>query len=142
MTSERNGEQQTLDWQETTWDGQDHTEVHGRKQTHAAVRTRWTGPLEADSEQHWLMTYRSDEHAEFVGLEHVTGTLDGRPGAFVLAHRGTFQNASVRSEWTVVEGSGEGELVGLRGEGTLVFASEEGEHTRWTFAYDLDGGVA
>lgn len=137
MATEATGEVETLEWQESTWDGRDHTDVSGRKDTHATVRTRWSGALQGESREHWLMTYLSDEHAEFVGLEHVTGTLEGREGAFVAEHRGTFRDGSLRSSWSVVEGSGAGALEGLAGHGTFVYGTEEGEAPRWTFSYAL-----
>lgn len=137
MATDAHGEIETLDWQETTWDGRDHIEVSGRKETHATVRTRWGGALSGESEQHWLMSYLSDEHAEFIGLEHVRGTLDGRQGAFVTEHRGTFRDGTLRSDWSVVEGSGVEGLAGLAGTGMFVYAAQEGDATRWTLSYTL-----
>lgn len=128
------GQAQTLDWKEATWSGQDHTSVSGPKQTTAIVTTRWHGDLEADGEQRWLMTYLADDHAEFVGLERLSGTMDGRSGTLVLEHRGTFRDGAVRSRWSVVEGSGQDDLAGITGSGTLTFGPDavEGRST-WTF---------
>lgn len=52
----------------------------------------------------------------YVALERVVGTLDGRTGAFLLAHRGDINADGYTLSIAVVPGSGTGELVGLSGE--------------------------
>lgn len=126
------GEMETVEWGETTWDGHDHTAVTGPKQTVAVVRTRWTGDVEGEGEQRWVMTYLSDEHAEFVGLETVTGTHDGRPCSVALTHRGAFADGGVRSASAVVDGSGTGSLAGLTGTGELEFGGGAENRSRWS----------
>ena len=52
----------------------------------------------------------------YVALERVVGTLDGREGAFLLAHRGDINPGGYTLSITVVPGSGTGELAGLTGD--------------------------
>lgn len=52
----------------------------------------------------------------YVALETVTGTLDGRSGSFVLAHRGTMTRSGQGLSVIVVPDSGTGQLAGLSGE--------------------------
>lgn len=64
--------------------------------------------------------------AGYVAIEHVSGTLDGRAGTFVLQHSGTMNRGEPSLSVTVVPDSGTGELTGLAGD----FAIEivDGEH--------------
>ena len=132
---ELRGEMETVEWSETTWDGRDHTSVSGPKQTVAVVRTRWSGDVSGDGEQRWVMTYLSDDHSEFVGLETVTGTRDGRPGSVTLTHRGAFADGGVRSSSEVVAGSGTGSMAGLTGTGVLEFGVGSENRSSWSVSW-------
>ena len=64
-------------------------------------------------------------------------TLDGRSGSFVLRLGGGFEGGAARTTWTVVEGSGTGDLAGLQGEGGYVARQGEPEvawELRWSLA--------
>jgi Protein of unknown function (DUF3224) len=87
--------------------------------THASGQQSFTGGIEADGSVHWLMVYRPDKTAQFVGLQRISGTLDGRRGSFVLAAEGDHDGSTSRIRWRVVDGSGSGELAGITGEGTM-----------------------
>jgi hypothetical protein len=45
------------------------------------------------------------------------GRLGAKTGSFVLQRIGVFEGGEARETYTVVAGSGTGELTGLRGEG-------------------------
>jgi hypothetical protein len=47
------------------------------------------------------------------------------PGCFVLRNEASFEEGVVRTTWSVVPGSGTGELAGLRGDGGFVFRMGE-----------------
>ena len=66
----------------------------------------------------YVMTYRGDGSATFVGLERVVGTLGGKTGSFVLQRTGVFEAGVAKETYSVVPGSGTGELTGLRGDGS------------------------
>jgi Protein of unknown function (DUF3224) len=70
--------------------------------------------------------------ATYTGYERFTGSLGGRPGSFVLRLEGGFKDGAARTTWTVVEGTGTGDLAGLRGEGGYVANQGEPE-----VAYEL-----
>ena len=55
--------------------------------------------------------------ARFVGLQHVAGSIGERNGGFVLETVGDFDGGEASGNWTVVSGSGTGELAGMRGQG-------------------------
>jgi hypothetical protein len=63
------------------------------------------------------MVYRSDGSAAFVGLERFVGTVGGKVGTFVLQRTGVFEDGVAKESYTVVAGSGTGDLRGLEGGG-------------------------
>ena len=101
------------------WDEKPYSESQGQpKLTRASVTKSYTGDIEGDAHVEYLMMYRSDGSASFVGLERVVGRIGGRSGSFVLQRTGTFEGGQAREAYTVVAGSATGELQGLRGDGS------------------------
>ena len=101
-----------------SWDEKPYSEGEGQpKLTRASVTKTFTGDLEGESSVEYLMMYRSDGTATFVGLERVVGRLGGKSGSFVLQRTGVFEGGEAKESYSVVPGSGTGELQGLRGEG-------------------------
>jgi len=88
------------------------------KLTRASVAKTLTGDIEGDGRVEYLMMYRADGSASFVGFERVDGRLHGKAGTFVLQRTGTFEAGLAKEAYTVVPGSGTGALRGLRGGGT------------------------
>ena len=87
------------------------------KLTRASVAKTLTGDIEGEASAEYLMMYRSDGTAAFVGLERVVGRIAGRSGSFVLQRAGVFEGGQAKESYSVVPGSATGELQGLRGEG-------------------------
>src|SRR2546425_12464933 len=121
------------------WDEQPYSEGPDMpKLTRARVTKAFTHDIQGESHVEYLMMYRPDGSATFVGLERVTGRLAGKAGSFVLQRAGVFEGGVAKESYSVVPGSGTGELRGLRGEGkTAVGRSEErrvGEEwrSRWS----------
>jgi hypothetical protein len=100
----------------TSWD---EKPVHGdgAKVTHASVEQKFSGDIRGEGSVEWLMCYREDETADFVGLQRVAGQVGERSGSFVLQTVGSFDGSEAKGDWKVVPGSGSGELQGLSGEG-------------------------
>ena len=118
-----------------SWDEQPFAEVEGApKLTQARVTTTYTGDLDGEGTSTLVMAYdRAD--ASYAGYERVVGSLGGRSGSFVLRLAGGFEQGAARTDWTVVEGSGTGELAGLQGEGGYVAKQGEPEvayELRWS----------
>jgi hypothetical protein len=102
-----------------TWDEKPYSEAQDLpKLTRAAVTRTFTGDLAGEGHVEYLMMYRSDGSATFVGLERVVGSLAGKAGSFVLQRTGAFENGVAKESYFVIPGSGTGELRSLRGEGT------------------------
>jgi len=118
------------------WDEKPYSEAPGLPRlTRASVTKTFSGDLEGEGQVEYLMVYRSDGSAAFVGLERITGRLGGKAGSFVLQRTGVFEGGQAKESYSVVAGSATGELEGLTGEGS----SEVGhglEHP-FTLAYAL-----
>lgn len=103
----------------TNWDEKACSEGEAvPRLTRATVTKTFTGDLVAESRVEYVMMYRDDGSATFVGLERVVGQLGGLSGTFVLERTGTFENGQAKESYSVVAGSGTGELRSLRGAGT------------------------
>jgi Protein of unknown function (DUF3224) len=118
-------------WDEKPWDTADGQP----KMTRAEVSKSFEGDLTATSKLQYLMTYREDGTADFVAMERIRGSLGGKQGTFVLSHVGAFVDGAASGTWTVVEGSGTGDLEGLTG--SSAFSIPKGEE-RFPFALDYE----
>ena len=119
------------------WDEKPYSESQGEpKLTRAAVTKTFTGDIAGEGHVEYLMMYRTDGTATFVGLERITGRMAGKQGSFVLQRTGTFEDGLAKESYSVVPGSGTAELRSLRGEGT----SSVGHAAEYPFAlnYELD----
>lgn len=104
------------------------------KLTRASVAKAYSGDIEGEGQAEYLMMYRGDGSATFIGLERVVGRVDGRAGTFVLQRTGVFEGGLAKESYTVIPGSGTGELAGLRGDGSTAL----GHGTEYPFALDYD----
>lgn len=103
----------------TSWDEKPYSEGSDLpKLTRATVKKTFTGDIEGEGQVDYLMMYRSDGTATFIGLERVTGKVGGRAGTFVLQRAGVFEDGQAKESYSVVPGSATGELRGLAGEGS------------------------
>jgi hypothetical protein len=91
----------------------------GRKLTRATGDQAYTGDIEGNGTVQWLMSYRADGTAHFVGIWHVTGSIDGRKGSFVAESVGEFDGKASHGKLTILDGLADGELDGIRGQGTF-----------------------
>jgi hypothetical protein len=102
------------------WDEKPYNEMEGvPKLTHAVVTQEYKGDIEGEGTLDYLMVYASDSAATFVGLERIVGRLGDRSGSFVLQHTGTFADGIATVNYSVVAGSGTGDLAGLSGQGSF-----------------------
>ena len=103
--------------------------------TRAAVTKTFIGDVAGEGHVEYVMMYRSDGSATFVGLERVVGHIAGQAGSFVLQRTGVFENGVAKESYVVVPGSGTGGLRSLRGEGTS--AVGHGMEHPFTLNYDF-----
>ncbi len=127
----------TATFQVKSWDEKPYDEIdEGPKLTRASVTKSFRGDIEGEGILEDLMIHRDDGSASFIGLERVVGRVGDRSGSFVLQHSGTFEGGTAKATWSVVPGSGTGDLRGLRGEGG--FASAHAEDYPITLEYDFE----
>jgi hypothetical protein len=120
----------------TGWDEATYEDLGGAsKLTRARIDQDFSGGIEATASSQSLMFYRTDGTAAFIGLQRMTGQVDGHPGRFMLQTDGSYDGSEARTRWLVVPGSGTDELQGLRGEGTAV--APHGPNGSYTFDYDI-----
>ena len=100
------------------WDEKPYSDEPGQpKLTRSSVNKVYTGDIEGEAQVEYLMMYRSDGSASFVALERFTGSIAGKRGTCVLQRTGVYEDGQARESYSVVVGSGTGELAGVKGEG-------------------------
>ena len=119
-----------------SWDEDTYEELDGgARLARAAVTQKFTGDVTGDGRVQWLMAYRADGTAYFVGLQLVRGAVGGRDGAFVLETHGEFDGKVASWSASVVPGSATGELDGLKG--TATFSAPLGSAASFEMEYDI-----
>lgn len=119
----------------TGWDEQPYDEYPTGKLTRATVTQALSGDIEGTGKVEWLMCYREDGTADFVGMQVIEGSVAGRLGVFVSTTVGSFDGQLARGTWTIVSGSGRGDLTGIEGEGE--FKAKHGPTAEFKFTYEL-----
>ena len=71
----------------------------------------------------------------YVAIDRVTGTLDGRSGSFLMAHRGIRNADGQELSIVIVPGSGTGQLTGITGTVGIEIAGKE---HHYSVDYELD----
>jgi len=109
----------------------------GIKLTHASGTQTFTGDIDGEGAVHWLMLYRADKTAKFVGLQRITGSVGGRTGSFVAAAEGDHDGTGSKITFSIIPDSGTGELRGITGDGSL--DAKGGPNGTYEIDYTLDG---
>ena len=100
-----------------------------------SIDKQFEGPLKATSAGEMLSAMTDVQgSAAYVAIEHVTGTLNGLKGSFVLQHSAWMAHRDQALEVRVVPDSGTGDLVGLSGR--MDIRIEDGQHF-YDFEYEL-----
>lgn len=119
-----------------TWDEKPYNQAEDRpKLTRASVTKTYTGDIEGEGQVEYLMMYRSDGSATFVGLEQIVGRIGGKAGTFVLERTGEFEGGLAKESYSVIAGSGTGDLKNLLGDGSS--AVGHGMEHSFTLSYEL-----
>lgn len=100
-----------------------------------SIEKQYQGPLTAAASGTMLSAMTEVKgSAAYVAIEHVTGSLQGRTGSFVLQHHAWMAAGTQHLEISVVPDSGTKELKGLKG--SMKIRIEEGHHY-YDFDYQL-----
>jgi hypothetical protein len=134
MTKHARATFEVRDWQEKPT-----SEVEGGpKLTHAHVTKSFHGDIVGEGTIEYLIAYHADGNTDYMGLERIVGRIGDRQGSFVLEHRGRDDGHAASSTYTVVPGSGTGDLRGLKGQGKGV-ATREQNPIPFELDYELEG---
>lgn len=98
------------------WDQEPGSTLHAPV-TRARIVNVLSGGLEGEGVLDCLFHEPAPGSGTFVGLERFCGRLGEREGTFVLRHAGSWDGPSTVGTWTIVPGSGTGDLEGIRGDG-------------------------
>ena len=119
-----------------SWDEKPYSEGQDQpKLTRASVIKTYTGDIEGEAQVEYLMMYRRDGSATFVGLERIVGRIGGKSGTFVLQRTGIFESGQAKESYSVIPGSATGDLQGLRGDGSS--AVGHGMEHPFSLSYEL-----
>jgi len=100
-----------------SWDEEPHGDDGGVAR--AAVKQTFAGDIEGEGKTDWVMCYRPDKTADFVGYLRLDGRIGEQSGALVLRSTGAFDGKEASGPLAIVEGSGTGELAGIAGQGSF-----------------------
>jgi hypothetical protein len=125
----------TGEFKVTGWNEETYADRATGKLTRASGPQDFSGDIHGTGRVEWLMCYRGDGTADYVGMQEIDATIDSRTGAFVLTATGAFDGQQSEGEWTVVPGSGTGELAGIVGTGA--FKAGPGPQASFQLSYEL-----
>ena len=131
-----------------SWDEARYDEPEGQAALAQADFTlSHEGDLVGESSVRMLAAYTDGDPADpstlvgnYVALERVTGTLEGRTGSFVIEERGRYDGGVARTTGQIVPGSATGELAGLQGEIEYAAGAMTFEATL-SYAFEKDAAV-
>ena len=101
----------------------------GGKLTRARGDQEFGGDIVGSGHVEWLMCYRSDGSARFVGHQLMKCSIGERKGTFVIEADGAFTGATSKGDWRIVPGTGTGDLAGIDGDGG--FEAEHGHNATY-----------
>ncbi|HEV2005936.1 MAG TPA: DUF3224 domain-containing protein [Candidatus Limnocylindrales bacterium] len=108
----------------------------GPRLSHAKGAQRFGGGIEGNGAVDWLICYRPDKTARFVGLQRIDGLIGDRSGSFVLEATSAHDGKASTGTWEIIAGTGTGELAGITGRGG--FEAPGGPKVQYHLDYELD----
>jgi Protein of unknown function (DUF3224) len=112
----------------TAWEPEEYDDRDGVTLTRTRVGKTFSGDLTGQSMAELLMASAPSGSAIYVGIERLSGSLQGRIGSFVLAHDANMSSEGQSLTLTIMRDSGTGDLRGIHGTGTITIAPD-GAHT-------------
>jgi len=119
-----------------SWDEDTYGQLEGGgKLTRASVSQTFAGDIAGEGSVEYLMCALPGAVTKVLGLQRIAGRIGERSGSFVLETSAIFDGREVKGTWSVLPGSGTGELAGLSGDGT--FAAPLGSDATFSLDYEL-----
>jgi hypothetical protein len=111
----------------------DHAEDSSMTVVETRLEEHFTGGMIGTGIATHLRIERNDGTGILTCFERITGSLDGRQGSFLLKASGfTDQHHFVHGRWEIIEGSGTGELSGIRGYAAFGAMPDKTSKTGWS----------
>ena len=103
------------------WNETENTDWNGGKLTRTLATKDFKGEIEGTAVLEAVMLKMEGTQGvmAYVGVEHISCTLDGRTGTFVLVHNAEAIGPERNATWKILPGSGTGELTGISGHGKI-----------------------
>ena len=101
-----------------------------------AIRETFEGDIQSESIVRALRIGNEGGTLHMISLQRVTGSVSGRKGSFVLKGSETIEDGAITASWSVVPGSGAGDLTGLRGDGGFKGRFGEGSQGRLNYWFE------
>lgn len=119
-------QQATATMEIVNWEEAPYSEIEGGPNlVSASVRQGYKGELEGEGTLTYLMVYREDGNVPTVAFERFVGRIGDRSGSVVFQHEGAYADNVASSTFTIVPGTGTGDLRGLRGQGSFRWEHEQ-----------------
>lgn len=99
----------------------------------ATISQKYEGDLKGEGKIEYLMGYSDQHHANFVGIERLKASIDGREGSLALQITGTYDGERAQGKSKVIPGTGTDGLEGLRGSGE--FEAPRGDTGSYTMNF-------
>jgi Protein of unknown function (DUF3224) len=101
----------------------------------ATITRRFSGAIEGHSQALFCSAFDPTHGGTYVALESFGGQVDGHHGTFSFAHAATTGADGERTDgwFTIVAGSGTGELAGIHGKGDIVIDANGNHHLNLTY---------
>jgi hypothetical protein len=107
---------------------EDAVQSFGKRQiTRVSTGFKITGEIEGIASTEYVMYYSTfdpnDMHnaeASYTGYARFEGSVAGKRGSFIVQDTGVYGGGEAKSDLTIVEGSGDGELAGITGRGRYI----------------------
>lgn len=95
----------------TAWDEKPYQEFEGgAKLTRAKVSQAFQDTISGEGLVEFLRSHSIEGTASFAGIDLVKRAVGDKSGRFVIQHVGTYDSGGAHSAWSIVPGSGTGDL--------------------------------
>jgi len=83
-----------------------------------------TGDLNGQLIGKYIMIYQNEKQASYCGALQFTGSIGEKSGTFFLQETGIFGDGIAQTNWTIIDGSGQGDFERIAGKGGYATADK------------------
>lgn len=104
------------------------------------IKKTYSGPLEATATGQMISKRIADGPSVYFAIEEISGTLEGKKGAFTLVHKGYMDQDGQTLDIQILEGSGTRDLRAISGS-MQIEPLEDGHAYQLTYTLQNDGSA-